>query len=74
MEREMSLAEEMAMAAGVESLFRRRNRRTLFGIDRRVVLLAMIMVGAAITTAMAAFQERRGKGRYHPAEYPDLAA
>lgn len=70
----MSLLEEMALAAGVEDLVRRRRRKTMFGIDRRLALLALLGAGVAITVALGWFQGHRAEGREHSAEHPELAA
>ncbi len=74
MEREMSLLDEMAMAAGVESLIRRRRRKTLFGMDRRLALLTLVLAGVAITMVISWYQENTSRGRQHSAEYPKLVA
>lgn len=71
---DLSLAEEMAMAAGIERLFRRRRKKTLLGLDRRLGLLALVGAGVAVTFVIGWFQDRRGKGRQYSAEYPGLAA
>lgn len=74
MKRQMSLLEEMAMAAGVERLVRRRRRKTLFGMDSRWIVLMLIVCGSAITTAVGLYRGNRSKERQHSSEHSKLAA
>jgi hypothetical protein len=74
MGREMTLLEEMVMAAGVERLFRKRRRNIPFGMNRRLAFLALVGAGVAISFGSSWFQEHRSNSRQHSAEYPELAA
>jgi hypothetical protein len=71
---QMSMLEEVAMAAGVEELVRKRSRKTFLGLDRRLWLLALLGFGVGIAAVGNMYTDIKAKGRQHSDKYPELAA